>query len=182
MNRGGHLSRHKGLDRGDSTLARTEWRTPKDRQPGKAKRRKPADGMSEATARRLVYKRSGGACEVRIAGVCLGRATNWHHRQNRSQSGQWLPSVGLHVCGSGTTGCHGALTNTNGHRTEYERNGWIVRSHQNPAAVPVLYAGRDFYLLDDAGDLHLAPWPLHPDIHPDDLEVPKPVDAAGEAA
>ena len=107
--------------------------------------------MNEKRARELVYNRSDYLCEVRIPGVCLGRATNWHHRQAKGQRGPWAPSNGLHVCGSGTTGCHGALTNTNGRRAEYEAKGWIVRSWQNPAEVPVLLAHRGHVLLDDAG-------------------------------
>jgi hypothetical protein len=46
----------------------------------------------------------------------------------------------LHVCGSGTTGCHGVLTDPQGSRSLYERNGWIVKGFTQfePADIPVL--------------------------------------------
>lgn len=118
--------------------------------PTKARRIRRA-GVSEARGRQIVYARSCGTCEVSIPGVCLGRATNWHHRINRSQGGTWSASNGLHVCGSGTTGCHGVLTNTNGQRLRYERWGFICRSGAITTEVPVLFRCRRWVLLDDAG-------------------------------
>lgn len=113
---------------------------------------------NQKTARRLVRERSGGDCEVRIAGVCLGRATNWHHRRNRSRGGLWLPSNGLDVCGSGTTGCHGALTNTNGYADVFRAAGWLVRGYQDPAGVAVAIVGRgSVWLSDDGQYLDTAP-------------------------
>lgn len=83
----------------------------------------------ENKARQIVYARSAHQCEVRLPGVCLGRATNWHHRINRSQGGPWLASNGLHVCGSGVHGCHGLLTNPNGRGAEFGAHGWTVTPH-----------------------------------------------------
>jgi hypothetical protein len=139
---------------------------------------KPGKHVGEAAARKAVAERSGGDCETRIFGICLGRATNWHHRQNRSQQGKWDPRNGLHVCGSGTTGCHGALTNTNGRRKEFEQNGWIVPSHEDPAAVECLiytrWYGHDWVLLTaEYPWVELAPWPEGKTGHPDDLGVPR---------
>lgn len=101
---------------------------------------------AESLSREIVYARSGGDCEVRIEGVCQGRATNWHHRKNRSQGGLWRPSNGLHLCGSGTTGCHGWIT----HEPEVSfRKGWAVRMRWEPEDVAAFIAGRFVLLTDD---------------------------------
>lgn len=83
----------------------------------------------------------------------LVRATNAHHRKNRSQGGQDVLSNLLLLCGSGTTGCHGYITE---HPAEAYENGWSVRSHQDPADQEVLYRGT-WVLLDDLGNLTDAP-------------------------
>lgn len=88
-------------------------------------------------------ERSDGGCELCV----FERATNWHHRKNRSQGGQHTLSNALHLCGSGTTGCHGMVTENPARA--YDR-GWSVRSGFDPADVPVLYAG-SWALLDDDG-------------------------------
>jgi hypothetical protein len=111
--------------------------------------RKPAkvDKGREGSCRDLVRKRSGGTCErcsVRLA-------ESMHHRRFRSQGGPWVPSNILHLCGDGTTGCHGVLTNTRGHRAEFEAAGWIVPSHADWREVPVLRHGVFVILLDDGG-------------------------------
>lgn len=139
-------------------------------------RYRPTVTTDERAAKRLVRARSGGWCETRIPGVCLGRAANFHHRQNRSQGGQWTAPNGLDLCGSGTTGCHGAVTNTNGRRVEYEDNGWIVPHGLDPATVPVLIhnatTGHDWVLLDYQGDLTFAPFPAPPPGDPFTLPAP----------
>lgn len=108
---------------------------------------------AESLSREIVYARSGGDCEVRIEGVCLGRATNWHHRKNKSQGGLWRPSNGLHLCGSGTTGCHGWITHEP--KLSYVK-GWAVRGCDDPRAVAVL-VGRRFVFLTDGGDYEELP-------------------------
>lgn len=119
--------------------------------------------MNERKARALVYARSAidgqnRLCETRIQGVCLGRGMNFQHRKNRSQGGLWLPSNGLDVCGSGTTGCHGYITE---HPAEATEKGWTVQSWAEPAEVPVLihtiHYGHDYVLLDDDACYALAP-------------------------
>jgi hypothetical protein len=97
----------------------------------------------EKEARRLVRERSGGICEVCGA----ARATNYQHRQNRSQAGAWSASNGLDVCGSGTTGDHGYI---HAHPAESYARGWSVRSWDDPASVPVQTA-QGWVLLDDEG-------------------------------
>jgi hypothetical protein len=120
------------------------------RGPGRV----PGKGLNvgEGSARKMVRARSGGRCEIQIAGICLGNAMSFHHRKNRSQRGIWSASNGLDLCGDGVRGCHGAVTNTNGRRAEFEANGWIVPSHRIPAEVPVLLATDVRVLLDDVGD------------------------------
>lgn len=108
--------------------------------------------MNETTCRRIVRQRSNGGCEVRVPGVCLGRAGNFQHRKNRSQGGRWTPSNGLDVCGSGTTGCHGYI---HAHPKESYRKGWSVRSWDDPAATPFEHPDFGPVLLDDVGDLHM---------------------------
>lgn len=80
--------------------------------------------------RELVRERSGGFCEARLEG-CNGRAVHLHHRQRRSQRGADIPENLLHVCAS----CHDAVHRI-GERAY--RLGLLVRSSDDPAAVPVL--------------------------------------------
>ena len=113
------------------SIARAGWRT------------------AELRARRLVRVRAGGRCEAVVsAEVCLGRATNFHHRKPRSLGGEWSAANGLQVCGSGTTGCHGWITaNPAGARAK----GWSVSSYADPALVSVHYRGREV-LLPESGE------------------------------
>lgn len=61
-------------------------------------------------AKKVVKWRSGGNCEARIVGVCLGRATNVHHLAGRGFDGCHDPALLLHVCGQGNvSGCHGFI-------------------------------------------------------------------------
>jgi hypothetical protein len=131
----------------------------------------------ESAGRKALEKRVGDdkLCEVRLFGICFGRGGNAHHRQNRSQQGKWDVRNLLWVCGSGSTGCHGALTNTNGRRKEFEHYGWIIPSHGNPAAVEVYMwhdGRRDWFLLREDGGVDLAPFPKGRPEHPDDLDLP----------
>jgi hypothetical protein len=112
--------------------------------------------VNETTARRIVRQRSGGDCELRIAGVCEGRATNLQHRKNRSQGGQWTPSNGLDVCGTGTRGCHGFIHQ---HPAMAREKGWTVPSWADPEKTPVemwMWGSMQvFALLDNQGCAHL---------------------------
>jgi 5-methylcytosine-specific restriction endonuclease McrA len=82
----------------------------------------------------------------------LEYANNAHHRKNLSQGGQDVLSNLLLLCGSGTTGCHGWVTE---HPLEAYTNGWSVRRNDNPATTPVLYRGARV-LLDDLGNMQEA--------------------------
>lgn len=102
-----------------------------------------------AKSRSLLRERSDRICEV----CGLARATNAHHRKNRSQGGGDELSNLLDVCGSGTTGCHGWITENPA--TSY-LNGWSVRQPDSPLEVPVFYRGT-FVVLDDLGNMHAPP-------------------------
>jgi hypothetical protein len=83
--------------------------------------------MNEKLARKIVYERSGGICEK----CGWGRATNWHHR--RAAGRVWAPENGLHLCGSGTTGCHGWITE---HPEISRAHGWSVSNYADPGTTP----------------------------------------------
>lgn len=99
--------------------------------------------MSETSTRQYVYARSEGSCEV--CGNWPG--TNVHHRLNRSQGGDWSSENCIHVCGSGTRGCHGWITS---HPNQSRDNGWLVSRTERSLDVPLLYRHR-WALLNDNG-------------------------------
>jgi hypothetical protein len=95
--------------------------------------------MNERKCRQLVHARSHGLCEM-----CGGVAHHVHHRKNRSQGGQWSPENCLHLC---VFDHHFVTVNP----AESVKNGWSVRSHQDPATSPVWLARHEWALLDDNG-------------------------------
>ena len=145
MQRSGMPKRKTPLKNGSTPLRRGALQRGAELTRRAAKPKPPKRDPAEAGAREIVAARSGGLCER------CGRApaTNWHHRRARSAGGAWSPENGLHLCGSGTTGCHGEVTVNP--RISYER-GWSVRSTANPADVPVWLAGKGWHhLLPDGG-------------------------------
>ena len=62
-------------------------------------------------------------------------------------------SNALHLCGSGTTGCHGMVTESPARA--YDR-GWSVRSRFDTQDVPVVYQG-DWRILTDDGGVFVPP-------------------------
>lgn len=95
-------------------------------------------------------ERAEHMCEVRRPG-CLHYGTNAHHRKNVSQGGTDELSNLLLVCGSGTTGCHGWITE---HPGEAKRMGWSMWRSNDPPFVPVFYRG-SWARLDNTGNVHL---------------------------
>lgn len=95
---------------------------------------------AEKLARRIVAQRSGSICE----GCGCHRATEWQHRQRRSQQGLWSAANGMHVCRY----THQWITE---HPQDAAGLGWHVWSWQNPAEVPIKLFGRGWCLIDDAG-------------------------------
>jgi hypothetical protein len=155
--RGKPLRRRTGLRPGGS-LSR---RTPLHRRRMRTAR--PVVSPAERAGRKVVSARSGGLCE------CCGmrRATDWQHRQNRSQQGAWAPSNGLHACRE----CHRWI-HANPRRAR--ARGWTVWSHERPADEAVLRRGDWVALGDDGavieviGEYTGGPWQCE-SVHPGPL-------------
>lgn len=79
-----------------------------------------------------LYDRSKGWCEVAMPGICEGRAINTHHRLPLGQGGEESLDNYLHLCGSGTTGCHGWIEH---HRAMSYSQGWLVHMGSDPALI-----------------------------------------------
>jgi hypothetical protein len=99
--------------------------------------RKPArDTGPDRRTRALVLERDGYAC------VCCGRTIagqrySLQHRKRRSQGGDNSPPNLLTVLGDGTTGCHARIDSRADPHDEAK--GYTVRSHDDPALVPVMF-------------------------------------------
>lgn len=132
---------------------RVHCRPCSDRQGGLVTQELRRKGMAVATKqRKLLQERAEHMCEVARPG-CFRRADNAHHRKNASQGGTDDLSNLLLLCGSGTTGCHGWITE---HPGEAKRNGWSTWRSDTPADVPLLYRGT-WVRLDDHGYVHVIP-------------------------
>lgn len=102
--------------------------------------------------RRQVAERDRGWCRR-----CGARGTNVQHRIGRGMGGTSRVDVSslaalVTLCGSGTTGCHGYLTE---HPEEAYATGWAIRrsSPELASEVPLVdLEGRQFFLTDE-GDL-----------------------------
>lgn len=91
--------------------------------------------------RRAVHARADGCCER-----CRVRLPwpEWHchHRKLRSQGGADDPTNLLALCWR----CHRSVHD---HPADSYREGWLVRSHRVPAAVPLWRGGCWWRLTDD---------------------------------
>lgn len=109
---------------------------------------------SEQRGRAIVYARSQGACEA-----CRRPATEWHHRQNRSQGGTWSPANGLHLCSY----CHRWVTIQPAHALTL---GLTVARGQDPTQWPAwchpTMWTQTWWLLDPDG-MWLFVHATHPD-------------------
>jgi hypothetical protein len=106
---------------------------PLKRTPGRHAKRKDT-GPSRKT-RLLVLERDGWAC------VCCGRSVigqrySLQHRKRRSQGGDSSPCNLVTVLGDGTSGCHARIDSRSDPHDEAK--GYTVRSHDDPALVPVM--------------------------------------------
>lgn len=130
MKRGGPLPRRTRL-KNRSALNRQSELTRTAMKPKPAKH-----DPAETLARQVVRARSGGVCELD------GRtpATEMHHRQNRSQGGDWTAPNLLHLCSA-----HHLHITT--HPQAAREQGWFVPSWIDPARTPVWIFGREFVLL-----------------------------------
>ena len=110
-------------------------------------------GISAKT-RRLVHERDRFTC--RRCGVY---GNNIHHRIGRGMGGTKREDVNslaalVTLCGSGTTGCHGWITE---HPEEAYRLGWSIRrSEPDPAeSIPLVDKyGQFFWLTEDGGVIY----------------------------
>lgn len=152
------LRRKTPMPRGESQLRRTAMPT-----------YRPTITGDERTSRQLVRARSGGLCEIRLDGICTGRATDWSHRESKGIGGKWRAANGLDACRQ----CHRHITE---HPALAYEHGWFVHSYADPAEVPVLIhnatTGHDWVLLNDQGDLEFAPYPEPPPGDPFTLPAP----------
>jgi len=97
--------------------------------------RKPTKAQ-EQTAHELVDLRDFGVC-VRCRRVHPVFGVNRDHRKNRSQGGLTRASNLQLMCGSGTDGCHGWVTE---HPVEAVAEGWAVPGW--PTAEPAEWPAR----------------------------------------
>ena len=84
--------------------------------------------------REKLKARADGLCEI-----CSLRANNAHHRRNQSQGGRDDLSNLMLLCGSGTTGCHGYVTE---HPNIATWHGWTVQRASQAARNTCLAQGR----------------------------------------
>lgn len=151
------LERKTGLKRGAPLKANPkktqEWqdrsRTKKKTQGAAPKRtemkrrKSPKVKAYEAefeTMRVPIGARSGGMCEAQLPLVCMGRAPidedgrafNIHHRQARPVGPNTMENL-LHLCGSGTTGCHGWIE---GNVTKAREMGLLIKKSSPPPSTP----------------------------------------------
>lgn len=165
---GGSL-RRTGLQRGDKPLARRTELTRKAELPAAAparksmperlatpKKRQRYTGPSEAVKDAL-RKRAHGLCER--CGQRPGKDP--HHRLARKMGGTKRPGINkLANLLLLDRWCHDEITNTNGHRAEYEDAGWVLREGMDPGLTPVRMWYRGVWgewLLDDKGSAVAAP-------------------------
>lgn len=103
-----------------------------------------------------VLERDHWSCVVCNEGVCGERSVDWSigHRIPRGMGGSRDPRLNrtsnlITICGSGTTGCHGAIEGPL--RAMAYREGWLLQRSSDPCAVPVLIerGSRYVYLTDD---------------------------------
>lgn len=108
----------------------------------------------------LILARANNACE-RCGRANRGeRGRDWsiHHRRPRGMGGTKRPStasVGVVLCGSGVTGCHGWVES---HRVDATDLGWLVSKlgRDHPRDVQVITARFGYVFLDDEGGVRDA--------------------------
>ncbi|QZN86929.1 HNH endonuclease [Cellulomonas sp. C5510] len=100
-------------------------------------------GFTRATVARVVERDRGTCvrCGRPVDLSARGIAWSVHHRRPRGMGGSRNPAVSaasnaLTLCGSGTTGCHGAVESD---RDAARRQGYLVPQWRDPVDVPVLH-------------------------------------------
>lgn len=115
----------------------------------------------ENAARKIVWARDGHYCQMCGRSI-VNVSSNTHHRINRGAGGSALlerPSLLIRACGTGTTLCHGWITEN---PTEAKRLGWQLPKNNpdiDPTQEPILTI-HGWVLLDDEGGRTSVPSPL----------------------
>lgn len=80
-----------------------------------------------------------------------------HHRLKRSHGGGWAPSNIVHLCGDGTSGCHGWIET---HPLwAHEQGLWLMAGDERPELAPAHLRWenlRSWFVLTDEGILEWA--------------------------
>lgn len=123
------------------TNMKSKGDAPKRTQMKRKKSPKVVAYEAEMEAMRVpIALRSGGMCEAQLPIVCMGRAPvdeegralNIHHRQARPVGPNTLANL-IHLCGSGTTGCHGWIE----HNPHKARDmGLLIKKSSPPPEQP----------------------------------------------
>lgn len=183
------MKRSKPLNPGEPPRRSSTLRSGHSREGRVKPKRKQVDGPSEAQmerdAKKTTRRRAGEQCEIRTP-WCLGpnAPTEFSHRRAEGQGGEWSAPNGLRACGHGNlNGCHGYCHQ---HPEEARENGWFISAFSKlPASeIPawIWHKGRRAkYLLDDAGEATLAPFPQGDPRHPDDIPLKTNDDERGVA-
>lgn len=103
----------------------------------------------------LILTRANHACE-RCGQPNRGvRGRDWsiHHRRPRGMGGTKrlsTASVGVVLCGSGVTGCHGWVESN---RADAIDLGWLVSAlgREHPRDIPIIHITHGFVFIDDNG-------------------------------
>jgi hypothetical protein len=115
------------------------------RHTSKIDRRPSAANDWPPLVRKLARRRSGGVCEI-----CLTEAaTHLHHRKLRRHGDHRIVNA-LHLCAK----CHQDVHRGDQRIAAYDA-GYLVRSHHDPADVPVVLNDERMLLTAD-GDYELA--------------------------
>jgi hypothetical protein len=118
-------------------------------------RSRPQPAVPDAT-RRLIAKRSGGHCELRLEG-CWGQATDPAHRKGKKAGGRFgqakiaqsKASAVLYACRH----CHDLTTDAvQPHLSGYRLLGFLLTENQDPLQVPVILKHVGTVWLDDDGN------------------------------
>jgi hypothetical protein len=113
----------------------------------------------QEAARRIVRIRDGHQCQMCGRSI-VDYPSSIHHRINKGSGGSAKlerPSLLIRMCGTGTTGCHGYVTE---HPKDAAATGWILPKNNpdiEPTTEPVLtYLG--WFTFDDEGGKHAHDW------------------------
>lgn len=97
--------------------------------------------------------------EVALCEICgKVRGNSSHHRRNQSQGGRHILSNLMWLCGDGTTGCHGWVTEN---PAMAERNGWTIQGTQvQPWESPCRRRDESVLLDNEGGWKPVSSYPI----------------------